>query len=194
MDPTDFADRVRSAVKTELSRLGSSKSLYADTEGEMEPDAVLATVADTAHHAAATFEGWGGPFEAAAAGERERYEAVSAELDGHEPGAVPAVVAALDGASDGAERRGAAAGYALVAGEKAGQATGFFTGQADPQTASLFRGIRGEYEDLREQVVEGLDEGDADPAVEAAVAVVEAAYDEYVDRLESMGVNPKPVC
>ena len=29
---------------------------------------------------------------------------------------------------------------------------------------------------------------------EAASGAIQAAYDEYTERLESMGVNPKPVC
>ena len=29
---------------------------------------------------------------------------------------------------------------------------------------------------------------------EAAAVAVQAAYEEYTERLESMGVNPKPVC
>jgi hypothetical protein len=31
-------------------------------------------------------------------------------------------------------------------------------------------------------------------AVEAASAAIEVAYETYTDQLESLGVNPKPVC
>jgi hypothetical protein len=42
--------------------------------------------------------------------------------------------------------------------------------------------------------LEALDGADRDVATVAAERVVEAAYEDYVDRLEAMGVNPKPVC
>jgi hypothetical protein len=37
-------------------------------------------------------------------------------------------------------------------------------------------------------------EDDWDRARDAATGAIEAAYGEYTERLESMGVNPKPVC
>ena len=58
MDHTEFADNVREENRTPLSRLGSSKALYADTEGEMDDESVLAAAADRAHHAAETFATW----------------------------------------------------------------------------------------------------------------------------------------
>jgi len=195
MDPTDLVDRVRSENNTELSRLGSSKSLYADTEGEMEGDAVLAALADTTHHAAEVFEGWGEPFGAAADRERDHYVDIAGELDAHEPGDRPALVESFSGLETEVERLGAAVGYTLVAEAKAGQATGFFTGQADPQTASLFREISDGYETLRGELLDALEpHDDPEGGAAAATAVVGAAYEEYVDRLESMGINPKPVC
>ena len=195
MDPTDVLDRVRSENNTELSRLGSSKSLYADTGGEMESGPVLEAMADLTHHAAEVFERWGEPFGEAADTEREHYGTVAGDLEAHEPGDRPAVVEAFAGFETEVDRLGAAVGYTLVAEEKASQATGFFTGQADPQTASVFRDIASDYERLRGALLDGLAaHDDADAAVAAATAVVGAAYEDYVDRLESMGVNPKPVC
>ncbi|NNC25007.1 transcription antitermination protein, partial [Salinisphaera sp. USBA-960] len=47
--------------------------------------------------------------------------------------------------------------------------------------------------DALDDAVSDLVEDDA-VAREAADAVVEAAYDEYVETLESMGVKPKNVC
>jgi hypothetical protein len=202
MDASEFVDRVRSDTKTELSRLGSSKSLYAATEGEMEPEAVRAAAADEAHFAAETFEGWddgeaGTVFEAAAEHERDHYDAIAA--DDHEPGAPPALVEFLREKEDGVERLGGLVGWALVADETASQCSGFFTGQADPGTASTFRGFREDYEATQEAVLDALgtvcdDESDWERAVESATGAIEAAYAAYVERLEAMGVNPKPVC
>jgi hypothetical protein len=40
----------------------------------------------------------------------------------------------------------------------------------------------------------GDDEACWDRALGAAAGAIEAAYGEYTESLESMGVNPKPVC
>jgi hypothetical protein len=204
MNGSDFVDAIRSDSKTELSRLGSSKSLYADTEGEMEPDAVLAAAADNAHHAAETFAGWagedgGGAVADAEATARDHYEAIAGKLDDRDPGAPPAVVEFLRGLPAGVERLGGLVGWTLVTEQKASQCTGFFTGQADPQTASLFRGFGGDYEETRESALDALgaaagDEEDWERAETAATEAVQAAYDEYFETLEDLGVNPKPVC
>jgi hypothetical protein len=190
---TDLVETVSEEYRTELSRLGSSKSLYAATRGEMNPEAVLAAVADMTCHAAESLEGWE---ESAAAAERERehYEAIVERVDGHEPGDRPAALAALADSEGTAERLGALIGWTMVAERTASQATGFFTGQADPQTASLFREFGENYEGIREETREMLADHDVETATAAASDVVEAAYQEYVDRLEEMGVNPKPVC
>ena len=204
MNGSDLVEAVRTDSKTELSRLGSSKSLYADTEGEMEPDAVLAAAADNAHHAAETFDGWGdddieGAFAAASETARDHYESIAGKLDDHGPGTPPAVVEFLRGLPAGVERIGGLVGWTLVTEEKASQSTGFFTGQADPQTASLFRGFGGDYEETREAALDALgaacgSDEEWERARAAAVNAVEAAYEEYFETLEDLGVNPKPVC
>jgi hypothetical protein len=201
---TNLVATVREDNRTELSRLGSSKSLYADTEGEMEPGAVLAAAADAAHHAAVTFEGWaeadvGSALATAAESERDHYESIAGELDAHDPGERPAVVDAIAGHETATGRLGGVVGWTLVAEKKASQCSGFFTGQADPQTASLFRGFGEDYEATRETALEALEsvsESDEDweTATATASGAVEAAYDEYFETLETLGVNPKPVC
>jgi len=203
MSATDLVDAVREDNKTELSRLGSSKSLYADTQGEMDPDTVLSAAADAAHYAAETFEGWagddGGTFVTAADSERRHCEMIVDELDAHEPLERPAVVEAIQGYEATIERLGGVVGWTLVAEEKAGQCSGFFTGQADPGTASLFRGFGDDYEETRSDALEALEiacdsPDDWDRAEAAATGAVGAAYDEYFETLEALGVNPKPVC
>ena len=206
MTVTDLLENVRDELNTELSRLGSSKSLYADTHGEMEPDAVLAAMADSAYYTAETVEGWtkdddgyAAVYESVAATATEQYDAIASDLEAHDPGERPAALEVLRGFDDPLARLGGLLGWTLVADEKASQATGFFTGQADPTTAGRFRDFRGEYEELQGAVFDALDEaaGDDDALAEvrsAAEQVVGAAYDEYVERLEAQGVNPKPVC
>jgi len=207
MNVEEFLDTVRAETKTELSRLGSSKSLYADTEGEMDEGPVLTAVADNLHHATATFETWADEASAPAADlfadladtTGEQYETVASEHGDHEPGEVPAVVEALQGLETTPERVGGAVGWALVVENKIGQAVGFFVGQASPQTASTFREVRGGVEDAIDAGAETLPEvcdgdDDWDQGQAAAVGAIEAAYEEYFETLEALGVNPKPVC
>lgn len=200
MDGSELLDRIETETRTELSRLGSSKSLYADTEGEMEAEAVLAAAADAASAAAETFESWSDEvFTAAADRERDHYEAVVDELGEYEPGEPPAVAEALGEADDGIERLGATVGWTLVTERKSTQSSGYFTGQADPGTASVFRSFGEDYGLTREEALGALEERcgseeEYERAEEAAVTVIEAAYDEYFETLEALGMNPKPVC
>lgn len=202
MDGAELVETVRSERQTELSRLGSSKSLYADTDGEMEPDAVLSAMATATHYAAETLAAWAADgdsvFEDPAAREQDHYEAIDAERDGDDCGDPPAFVAAMD--AESRERRlGALVGWTLVIERKASQSSGFFTGQAEPGTASIFRAFGDAYERSRETALETLEtvcENDDEwqAALAGADSVVEAAYEDYFDTLESLGVKPKPVC
>jgi hypothetical protein len=208
MTPEEFADAVRSENRTALSRLGSSKSLYADTMGEMESEEVLRAAATAEHAAARTFEAWADDesddtaaavFEATAEEEREHHDRVAGELDDHEPGEVPAIQEYLRGLEDTVERLGGLVGRTLAADGSKGQMTGFFTGRADPQTAQLFRDLSGDLDGQVERAVEALDavcndDEDWDRGLEAGSGAIGAAYEEYTERLERMDVNPKPVC
>jgi len=208
MDSDAFEAAVRGDNETALSRLGSSKSLYADTAGEMEPGDVLAAAATAEHHAAETYAAWaedepgavGEAFAETEREERDHYGAVAGELDAHEPGAVPAIQAYLRGLEGTAERLGGFVGRTVAAEKSKEQVTGFFVGDADPQTAQLFRGMGDDLEAQLERAGDllesecGDDEECWDRALEAANGAIQAAYEEYTEQLESMGVNPKPVC
>ncbi|MEF8842527.1 MAG: rubrerythrin family protein [Haloarculaceae archaeon] len=209
MTPEEFTEAVREANRTALSRLGSSKSLYADTMGDMETDAVLGAAADAEHYAAETYATWAESeadsavaeaFETTASEEREHYETVAGKLDEHEPSdEVPTIHEYLRALEDTVERVGGFVGRTLAAEASKSQTTGFFVGQADPQTAQSFRDMG---EDLDAQLERALDllaehcesDGDWERAEEAAGEAIGTAYDEYTERLEGMGVNPKPVC
>ena len=72
-------------------------------------------------------------------------------------------------------------------------------GDADPQTARLFRAMGDDLDAQLARATERLEAACGDDAAwerarEAAAGAIEAAYEEYTDRLESLGVNPKPVC
>jgi rubrerythrin len=207
MDATACVQTIRETNETELSRLGSSKSLFADTGGEMESAAVLEAAATAEYHAAATYDSWAETetgtvaeaFATTAAEERSHYERVTAELDAHEPGPVPPIQSSLRDHEETIERLGGFIGRTLAAEGSKTQITGFFVGNADPQTASLFREMGDDLDAQLARARSCLDEvcdDDAayERAVEAASAAIEVAYETYTDQLESLGVNPKPVC
>lgn len=208
MNTDEFLDAVRDENQTALSRLGSSKSLYADTDGEMETETVLAAAATAEHHAAETYDAWADAETGAVADafaettgeERDHYETVVGRLDSHEPGDVPAIQAYLRDLDDTVERLGGFVGRTLAAEQSKTQLTGFFVGNADPKTASLFRGMGDDLDAQLERAGEllaaecGDDESCWKRAIAAATGAIEAAYGEYTESLESMGVNPKPVC
>lgn len=210
MTPDEFVKSVRDDNDTALSRLGSSKSLYAATGGDLEPDEVLHAAANAEHAAAETFAAWaadeghdtpaGETFADAADQEREHYETVLNELDEFEPSDdVSAMQAYLRDIDITAGRVGGMIGRILATEKSKEQYTGFFTGQADPMTANTFRGLKDDLDgqldaarDLLAEVCE--DDADWDAAKDAADGAIQAAYEEYTEQLESMGVNPKPVC
>ena len=208
MNSEEFIDTVRAENETELSRLGSSKSLFADTGGEMNAEDVLTAAATAEHHAAETYGLWADAesdevAEAFAETEREErshYGTVAGELDDHDPGETPAIQAYLRGLDDTVARLGGFVGRTIAAEKSKTQITGFFVGDADPQTAGLFREMGDDLDAQLSRAAALLDAecGDDDErwnrALEAANGAIEAAYDEYTDALESMGVNPKPVC
>lgn len=206
MPTEEFLDTVRDEMQTPLSRLGSSKSLYADTAGEMEPDAVTAAAGADEQAAADVFQSWadgtdgplGDAFGDAAGLARENAEALIGRTDAELP-APSDVYPHLESVSGRIERLGAFVGRSLVEEGKSSQRTGFFVGQADPQTAQVFRGFSDEVDAQIEQgadLLAGQCESDDDwqTARQAAIDVIEVAYDEYVETLESMGINPKNVC
>lgn len=207
MNAEEFIETVRDDNETALSRLGSSKSLYADTQGEMEPEEVLTAAATSEHHAAETYEAWAESesddvdeaFAKTASEERGHYETVAGELERHEPGDTPAIQTYLRGLEGTVERLGGVVGRTLAAEQSKTQVTGFFVGNADPQTAGLFRSMDDDLEAQLARASELLEsrcdsDDDWERALSAASSAIQAAYDEYTERLESMGVNPKPVC
>lgn len=208
VEPDAFVETVREQNRTALSRLGSSKALYADTQGEMETEEVLRAAATAEHAAMTTFESWADAesgesadtYRDSAAEEQGHYETVSDKLDDHDPnaGEIPAIQSYLRDREDTIARAGGFVGRTLAAEKSKEQMTAFFVGKADPQTAQLFRDMG---EDLDAQLERGLTllaccdtDEERTRALESASGAIQAAYEEYTERLEGLGVNPKPVC
>lgn len=209
MNADEFVETVRTENGTELSRLGSSKSLYAATGGEMSADAVLEAAANAEYDAHETFSAWAADedhdaareaFAATATEEKAHYEQVRERLSAFDPALEPsAMQEVLRDAEDTVPRAGALLGRTLATERSKSQLTGFFVGQADPQTAGVFRKLKADVEDQLARATDLLDDvcesdDDWERAAAAATEAIEAAYGEYAESLEDMGVNPKPVC
>jgi len=208
----DFINTIQTENSTALSRLGSSKALYAETNGELEADTVLRAAAIAEDAARETFEAWADDesHEAAAelfadlAGEEaDHYETVAAKIDDPPQAAdadeLPAIQETLREYESTVERAGGLVGRCLVAKKSKEQYTGYFVGDADPQTASVFRELGSDVEgqlDRAAALVEAVCETEENrkQAQTAATEAIQTAYAEYTNSLESMGVNPKPVC
>jgi hypothetical protein len=203
MDGQAIVDRVRDENETALSRLGSSKAMYAVTGGDMDADGVRAAAADETHLAARTFDAWAADeaddraaatFADAADRARDAHDLVAPDDHSHAD-SLP-VYAHLDGLEATADRAAGLLGRALVAGQTFEQMVGFFVGNADPTTADTFRTVRDGAADDREAAADLVEAvcDDPDRAVEVAGGVIDVAYDDYVETLESMGIKPKNVC
>ncbi|ERH12537.1 MAG: hypothetical protein J07HB67_01558 [halophilic archaeon J07HB67] len=199
MDVDEFTDTLRDAHETPLSRLGSSKSLYALTGGEMAGDAVRAAVAREATLAAEAYA----ELANETSGETRAVFDTLADRVGEQAETVDVAPAdrafpeteALETPETDAGRLGAAFARQLLTDTRVGQAVGFFVGDADPAGADEFRSLREAVETDYDRVADRLAAvDDREAAREAADAVIEAAYDDYVASLESMGVEPKNVC
>jgi len=209
-DPDTFVETITEDNQTALSRLGSSKSLYADTGGDIDTEPVLEATADAEYAAWQTFSAWAddesndevqAAFETTAEEERDHYETVDEKLaaDDYEPRATPQLHEYLRERDDTVERVGAFVGRILASQRSKNQVVGYFVGDADPQTASLFREFGADLDEQLERAKSLLEtvcetDDDWDRAEDAAAGAIEAAYDEYAESLEAMGANPKPVC
>ena len=72
----------------------------------------------------------------------------------------------------------------------------FFVNEADEGNADAVRELRSGASDhgSARDALRALDESGRERARDAAVEAVGVAYEEYATALESMGLNPKPVC
>jgi len=200
MDAGATIDAVRDRTETERNRLGSDKALIAATDATLEADAVLAAAAARESGVATTLDQWATEadsdvatqFEAAAtaAAERaDRLDVAAGDADGF--------IGYLETVDGTARRVGAGLVAApLVADRFYLQVVSFFINEADEGRADTFREIRQEASALAdgETALERLSESERETAAAAATEAIEAAYDDYAETLEAMGLDPKPIC
>jgi len=204
MNGDDLASELRDDHETEFSRLGSSKAMYALTAGEMDGEHVRAAAATDALAFAAVLDGWvedaGDATETLYADLADAARDHAAAVD-DDPSLdeEPPLYDTLAGFDATPARLGGLLGRYLTVSEYASQMVGFFVGDADPTAANDFREFRSAIDAERDRVVDALESacGTDDEwaaARDAAETVIEAAYDDYVETLESMGIKPKNVC
>lgn len=210
MDASSLREDVEAAKRSQLDRLGSSKYLIALTDATLEEDVVLEAVAVSEALARETFEAYASvetdpvardAFEAVAEQEAAHYDRVCERLDVRPaPDHAGAVHGYLREREDAVARlAGGLVGRPLVSLRAHTQVVSFYVNEADRGGAELFRDLKDETAAELERGLEALDavcEADEDWERARATAeyVVQLAYDEYADSLETLGVNPKGTC
>lgn len=210
MDAERFVEMVREERATELDRLGSEKALVAETGAVLETVTVLRTAAAAERRAQQTFEQWAANerdeavrqiFEDIAEREREHYELLMADLGGGDVVAnADALHEHLRDLDETLERVAAGmVGRPLASVRTLLQVVNFFVNEADPANADRFRKLKSDTETMPLEGAEILVKRCKTDcawkiAREAATRSIDVTYEEYVQTLLEMGVDPKPVC
>jgi hypothetical protein len=212
MNDEPVLERVREAKQTQLNRLDSGKALLAMTGAELETEIVLRMAAKSERRASETFTAWAETeetdrvreiFETVAALEDDHYDRVVGflDVDDVEPDAeADPLHTHLRGLSDTVSRVGGGLiGRPLVSTATTTQVISFFINEADEKRANAFRATNAETTDLLDEGSELLDvicetNADRERAATAAEEVIQVVYDDYVETLSGMGLDPKPIC
>ncbi|ERG95910.1 hypothetical protein [Haloquadratum walsbyi] len=219
MDASDLAATLRDDHETAFSRLGSSKAMYAITNGEMDGAVVRAAAAVNADAVSTVTDAWSESenstedhhtdeidemdpdtlFTVIATDAGERAVNLDPDVSQIETVTDPQLYDVLESMEMTPSRLGGLLARSLVMLEQVSQMIGFFVGNAEPKTAGEFRDLKSAIESDRDRVITALNSTcDSDTAWEraqsSADAVIDAAYTEYVDSLEQMGIKPKNVC
>ncbi|MFB6075458.1 MAG: transcription antitermination protein [Haloarculaceae archaeon] len=202
MTDETLADAVAAQKRTELDRLGADKALLAFTEAHLDTTAVLGSLAAREAGLRDVYADWADDAD----GEAATAYADAAERAGHRYDRLADGLESVTGGSDalvehlrglsGSERAGGLVAAGLVADRTYLQAINFFVNEADERRASLCRDLRadaGDDGEAGERALAALGD-DRDRVLAAATGAIDAAYGQYVDRLEGMGLDPKPVC
>lgn len=201
MDSADTIEAVLETAATELDRLGSDKLLIAVTGATLEPDAVRGAATTRERALAESLDDWAGDeadetvaaiFETAAAAAADRADRIDATADGTD-----ALTEHFETVEGTAARVGAGLVAApLVADRFYLQVVNFYVNEPDEASADRFRDIRTDAASLdrAQDALDALSADQREQARDAAVAAIEAVYGDYAETLESMGLDPRPVC
>jgi hypothetical protein len=203
MDGQDLIDVLRSDHDRALDRLGSSKSLYASTDGATTVDRVHGVAVAELAAARTTFESWAEEesdgtaaslFEATGAAAATHHDAIGPSP--HEPGDPSRKYGTLHSFDGTPARLGGVLGWSLVTIATIDQMVDFFAGHADSETADAYRAVRKDLAHFRDRSATTIGmycETDREWAIaeDAAGDVIEETYAEYVESLESLDVDPE---
>lgn len=204
---SDIADSIRTKRATELERLGSDRGLIALTDADLSAETVCRRIAASDLAVVTQFSMWSDSeagevadaFELAEQRKRTHVDQIESQLgETIEPAANDVLAGALAGSETTAQRLGAGLiGYPLVVDGRYLQGISLFVNDAEEAAADQMRQIRSETQDLQQEgeslLAETSDEQRA-VAEEAALGFVDAAYAEYVSKLDALGLDPKTVC
>lgn len=210
MNGEELVAAVRDEHATELDRLGSEKAVVAATGAQLETGPVLSAAAQLLDGGADTLATWADETEDEDA--RAAFADAADTLAGHRDalldldddasasGDAPSVIAALGTAEATPER--VATGLValpLVAERLLLQVINFLVNEGDRSRADTVREARSDLQAMSGDAAALLDDvcaddGDWTTAQTAAADAIGTAYDEYAERLEEMGLDPKPVC
>ncbi len=206
MNGTDVSDRIQAEAGTELSRLGSEKALLAATQASIDTESVIGVLGASLAIASDRLDEWADASEdaelsAALADAATQLADLRTELNVADADGIPAPTWLGDRLAGPETDVGRAAagliGVPLVLDKLCLQAVSFFVNEADTARAEEVRAIRGALEAIREDsatAIADASEGSDEAATEGAIAVIEAAYAEYAERLDALGFDPKPIC
>lgn len=195
---------VQAACGTQLDRLSGDKVLLAATGATLEREVVVGALRRGLREAADWGETWAMEADDTVApilqDAAEGFQAADDTLaGGGDPLAGPTLLAHGDPES-GLARSGACGVAAPLVLDGLGlQGVSFFVNEADTARADRCRAVRDTLAETRETVTTALesvseDEADREAVTRGAIAAVEATYARYVETLEEMGLNPKPIC
>lgn len=211
MDAATLVETVETSQSTKLDRLASDRRLLAVTGPDLSVERVMMAALHAERMATETFQQWAQTesdadvraiFERVVQTEAEhvaRIERVGSISEHSEEGP-NALHRHLRSLECTIPRVGAGlVGRPLVASGTTLQFVSFFVNEADTRRADLFRDLRTETEsqiELGRDLLSTLctEQSDWDSAREAAESAIEVGYDEYVEELTAIGVDPKPVC
>jgi hypothetical protein len=189
-------ERIRAEAATELERLGSDRGLIALTDADLSSETIRSRITSVLAGTAEVYEEWANDDAFATAAETTRNIAATTSDTAVKPASDHPLVAALDGLDDQSERVGAGlVALPLVLDGWVLQGVSFFVNEADEAAADQFRKVRAGLDEVMatgESAVESEEERER--ATEAALALVEAAYEDYVETLDGLGLDPKTVC
>lgn len=194
----ELADAVRAKRATELERLGSDRGLIALTDADLSGEAIRDRFAGVLLAVAGVYNRWAddsdGRFEEAETTTREVAETVAATT-AVDPADEHPVIVHLDTLEGNTERVGAGLVAApMIFDGWALQGVSFFVNEADERNADRFREARSALDDLVAAGERALGDEQQEPATVAATDLISVAYDDYVETLDGLGLDPKTVC